>query len=133
MFKVASDAKGVFRSLAYVEREYILYICRAMNWHRDSACKVLKINRRTLYRKFCEWGIQENVQSEVIANRKHAKLRKAGKQGVQQEGPDSRAADEWGASDGSGTVRTAKGRSSEGADQEKAGGLSEHMKEIEGE
>jgi DNA-binding NtrC family response regulator len=51
-------------SLEEVERRYILRVLEAVNGHRGQASKILKLDRKTLYRKLEGWG--ESKDPEVM-------------------------------------------------------------------
>ena len=45
------------RSLANIEKQYILKVLKETSWRRTEAAKILGINRTTLYNKIKEYGI----------------------------------------------------------------------------
>jgi two-component system response regulator HydG len=49
-------------SLEEVERRYILRVLDAVNGHRGHASKILKLDRKTLYRKLEAWGQDKNPE-----------------------------------------------------------------------
>jgi Nif-specific regulatory protein len=47
---------GALLSVAEVERRHILHVLNAVGGNRSEAARVLRIGRRTLYRKLEAWG-----------------------------------------------------------------------------
>ncbi|MFO0982284.1 MAG: helix-turn-helix domain-containing protein [Planctomycetota bacterium] len=58
-----SSTPSPLRSLGDVEKEHILQVLRLMGGHQGKAAEVLGVNRRTLYRKLLEWGIDHRELS----------------------------------------------------------------------
>jgi DNA-binding NtrC family response regulator len=52
-----SSTPSPLRSLEAVEKDHILQVLRLMGGHQGKASEVLGVNRRTLYRKLLEWGV----------------------------------------------------------------------------
>jgi DNA-binding NtrC family response regulator len=52
------DARTERWSLARLEQEYILVVLNEMGGHRGRTAEILGIDRRTLYRKLREFGVQ---------------------------------------------------------------------------
>jgi len=46
-------------TLEELEKRYIIKVLRETGWHKSNAAKILGIDRRTLYRKLQEYGIEE--------------------------------------------------------------------------
>lgn len=49
-------------SLAEMERKHILQVLSFVNWNKQSACRILKVSRATLYSKIRSYKIEENPQ-----------------------------------------------------------------------
>ena len=53
-FRQDRDLKS---ALGEFEKQYILNCLKITNWHKSNTCAILKINRRTLYKKMRRYGI----------------------------------------------------------------------------
>jgi two-component system response regulator HydG len=68
--RVANVAEDVdeLLSLEEVERRYILRVLEAVNGHRGQAAKILKLDRKTLYRKLEAWGHGKDPEAMRFGN-----------------------------------------------------------------
>jgi DNA-binding NtrC family response regulator len=55
---------GEISSLADLERHHVLRVLRKCGGHRGKTAEILGINRRTLYRKLIEYGVETGPQGE---------------------------------------------------------------------
>jgi transcriptional regulator with PAS, ATPase and Fis domain len=46
-------------ALEEFEKQYIVHCLEAANWHKGNACTILKINRKTLYKKIQRYGLSK--------------------------------------------------------------------------
>lgn len=55
-FSTDQDLKSVLEKF---EKQYIVRCLQAVSWHKGKACAILKINRKTLYKKIQRYGIRK--------------------------------------------------------------------------
>jgi two-component system response regulator AtoC len=55
---LSSDDPGELVPLEEVERRYILRVLEACGWRRMEAARILKLDRKTLYRKLERYGVR---------------------------------------------------------------------------
>ena len=53
---LSSDDPGELVPLEEVERRYIMRVLEACGWRRMEAARILRLDRKTLYRKLERWG-----------------------------------------------------------------------------
>ncbi len=61
---VASDNPAELQSLEEVERRYILRVLEAVDGNKAVAARVLKLDRKTLYRKLAHYGVHRSGDDE---------------------------------------------------------------------
>jgi DNA-binding NtrC family response regulator len=61
-FFIGSHDPRELLSMAEVERRYILHVVKAVGDNRTAASRVLKLDRKTLYRKLQQYGIDKEQQ-----------------------------------------------------------------------
>ncbi len=55
---MSEEAKPELETLDEIDRTHVMRVLEACGGNRTIAAKILKVDRKTLYRKLVRWGLQ---------------------------------------------------------------------------
>jgi DNA-binding NtrC family response regulator len=58
VFSEFSSGQDLKSALEEFEKQYILHCLKATGWHKSKSCAILKINRKTLYKKMKRYHLK---------------------------------------------------------------------------